>query len=154
MDSKNAISIMSAKKRDDRGLDRLIKIEDCHTGKIRKAIALLAEVPDEQKENLHNVARMRLARFVAKEFPRRRAKPSLYTLRHQMGSDLKSSGMPETKRSAIMGHRSTQSIQVYGNSKSGKQREILVSKSTTDKVTTVVNARKIPNKLNLQKMAR
>jgi hypothetical protein len=41
-------------------------------------------------------------------------------MRHQMGSDLKSSGLPPEEVAAVMGHQSTASASVYGFKVSGR----------------------------------
>lgn len=48
-------------------------------------------------------------------WPRRTALPTLYTFRHQMGSDLKASGMDRRQIAYIMGHQATGSVDVYGD---------------------------------------
>ncbi len=53
-------------------------------------------------------------------WPRRERLPTLYTLRHQMGAGLKSSGLPPEEVAAVMGHQSTASASVYGYKVSGR----------------------------------
>ena len=71
-------------------------------------------------------------------WPRRERLPTLYTLRHQMGAGLKSSGLPPEEVAAVMGHQSTASASVYGYKVSG--RGSVAVKSTG---ATVAKVRKV-----------
>ncbi|MCA1789343.1 MAG: hypothetical protein LC667_05640, partial [Thioalkalivibrio sp.] len=44
-----------------------------------------------------------------------RGRPSLYTFRHQLGAELKSMKLDRRAIAYIMGHQSTQSVEVYGD---------------------------------------
>ncbi|MDR0777336.1 MAG: hypothetical protein LBE81_11970 [Azonexus sp.] len=122
IDGNATYFIPSAKKRaDGRGLDRFVEITDQRAlAEVRRAFSIVQKVPATQRKNLHNVARKRIARTAAGLWPRRAVLPTLYTLRHQMGSDLKASGMSEVECAAIMGHQSTRSIGVYGWARAGR----------------------------------
>lgn len=63
---------------------------------------------------------------VAKEvFPRGRA-PSMYTLRHQFGANLKASGMSRVQIAYVMGHQATDSIGRYGDKRFGRAEAVKV----------------------------
>lgn len=109
------VRITSTKKRDDRGLDRELKIEN------RKLYIVL------QKNHLALCnadyvdpivyVQKRLDKITKKLWPKRKVRPTLYSWRHQMGGDLKASGKSRREIAAIMGHRSQQSVDVYGHPK-------------------------------------
>lgn len=61
----------------------------------------------------------RFGRLMEKTFPRRKHRPTLYSFRHQMCSDLKRSGMGRDSIAYCMGHLSTKSQEAYGNRKTG-----------------------------------
>lgn len=48
-------------------------------------------------------------------WPRRKVQPTLKSLRHQLGSNLKASGLAPETMAYIMGHQSTRSIERYGD---------------------------------------
>ena len=70
---------------------------------------------------------MRMAiRETAKEiFPRGRI-PSMYTLRHQFGSNLKASGLSRIEIAYVMGHQATDSIARYGDKRFGRAEAVQV----------------------------
>lgn len=53
-------------------------------------------------------------------WPTRKALPSLYSFRHQLGSNLKASGMDRVEIAYIMGHQATGSVDQYGDPRNGK----------------------------------
>jgi site-specific recombinase XerC len=61
----------------------------------------------------------RIHRAAKDLWPRRKVVPSLLTLRHQLGSDLKASSLDRREAAAIFGHRSQESLQSYGRRRSG-----------------------------------
>lgn len=61
-------------------------------------------------------------RALGKElWPQRQALPTLYSWRHQMGSNLKASGMDRRQVAYLMGHQATASVDVYGNKRSARR---------------------------------
>lgn len=58
-------------------------------------------------------------------WPQRKAWPSLYSWRHQLGSDLKASGLSRVEIAYVMGHQSTESVEQYGNRKTAKAGAVL-----------------------------
>jgi hypothetical protein len=102
-------------------LDRFLTVDDpIVLAETRKALGILAGFQPLERKTLHRVAQSRLNRTTAALWPRRERLPTLYTLRHQMGSDLKSSGLPPEEVAAVMGHQSTASASVYGFKVSGR----------------------------------
>ena len=81
-----------------------------------------------------NAAQRRLTEVTKKLWPRRTKRPTLKSLRHQLGSDLKASGLSDAERSAIMGHRSQNSISAYGFRNSGKTRSLKPTDKTVEQV--------------------
>ena len=59
-------------------------------------------------------------------WPRRKQHPTLKSFRHQLGSSLKASGQSDEALAYMMGHQSTDSINVYGNRRSGEGRAVHV----------------------------
>ena len=51
--------------------------------------------------------------------------PTLYSWRHQLGADLKASKLNRVLAAYIMGHQSTESVNAYGNSKTGNSARSL-----------------------------
>lgn len=121
-----SILIPSAKKTADgkRGLDRIIQIEDeslFHS--LQTSHGMLMDTP---YTNPVRYVQRRLDTLTQRLWPKRKVRPSLYSWRHQMGSDLKASNVDPSEIAVIMGHQSTESVQVYGNSrKSRSSRDYL-----------------------------
>lgn len=120
---KDQVFIPSAKKTVDgeRGVDRTIQLDEARCDVIETAVNHLIEMGPDAAGEMHQV-QSRLDRLTAKLWPRRKARPTMYTLRHQMGSDLKASGLSRLEIAYIMGHQSTESVEVYGDrrKKSGR----------------------------------
>lgn len=124
--------IPRAKQRGDRSLD--------------ESVVHLSLPPDKAREIAQAAATMRGAtmrpiqyaiRRAAKDlWPTRKTVPSLLTLRHQLGSNLKASGMDRREAAAIFGHKSQDSLHSYGRSRSGGGGvQISADQSTIDLVS-------------------
>ena len=98
----------------NRGLDRLLEVNERSYSTLKVSLAILKKAEPGRKGVIHQV-QCRLDRLVRELWPRRKARPSLYSFRHQLGSDLKSSGKERTEIAYIMGHASTESVEVYGD---------------------------------------
>ncbi|EKS4578805.1 site-specific integrase [Salmonella enterica] len=72
-----------------------------------------------------------LRKYLNKNF---KNSPSLYTYRHRVGSDLKTSGLDKTTIAQFLGHRTTKSQQSYGFSKSGNKRKLNANASEEVKI--------------------
>ncbi|RLA43949.1 MAG: hypothetical protein DRR42_21065 [Gammaproteobacteria bacterium] len=129
--SNQDILIVSAKKRtnDDRGLDRLLKLDQMQTKMVLNALNKL-DLETQQirnkgmKSSLPHLLERRLSTLTHRIWPRRKCRPTFYSFRHQLASDLKRSGYSRELIAYIMGHRSTISATVYGSWQSGSTRGI------------------------------
>src|SRR5690606_9146038 len=61
-----------------------------------------------------------------KRFSRGVSPPSMYTLRHQFGANLKASGMSRVEMAYVMGHQATDSIGRYGDKRYGRAEALKV----------------------------
>lgn len=114
------ILIPSAKKTEkgNRGLDRIIYIEETRLfNNLKTSHEIFTTAP--YTDPTRYVQR-RLETLTKRLWPKRKVWPSLYSWRHQMGSDLKASDMDSAEIAAIMGHRSTESVDVYGSRRSAR----------------------------------
>lgn len=118
----NIVSIISVKKIDHvRGCDRQLKLSN----RAFKTLALLLPYLEHDKPSkTSDISRIqrRLERHVKKLWPQRKRQLSLYSYRHQMGSNLKKSLFKASEIAEIMGHRNIESIDVYGDSRLSDQR--------------------------------
>lgn len=117
--SDNEFFITGAKKSEDgdRGLDRTVRvINEQDAKRLSKAIKFLAGEPH-MKQVQDNIATATKA--ILPMHSQRHKRPSLYSFRHQHGSNLKASGMSRIETAYLMGHQSTNSINVYGSRRSG-----------------------------------
>lgn len=96
-----------------RGADRSMILEPDSADAVAGAVELLAEA---------NIGAMqdRLRAVGKRLWPRRKAVPTLYSWRHQLGAELKASGMDRTRVAYLMGHQATQSVDRYGNRRTAK----------------------------------
>lgn len=106
-------TIHGAKKTGNRGADRTLVAEEGIREPLTKAVAVLKGV------NIGAV-QDRLERLSKRLWPRRKARPTLYSFRHQMGSNLKASGMDRAAIAYTMGHQATESVERYGDRRSAK----------------------------------
>jgi len=125
------VRVTGAKKRSagDRGLDRLINLPVKHREKINYALNIFNKEAEKlARQNIcssiPHILERRLSTITKKIWPRKRHRPTLYSLRHQFGSDLKSSTLSREEISYLMGHLATKSADVYGDPRSGKARSI------------------------------
>lgn len=73
----------------------------------------------------------------AKEVFSRRKPPSMYTLRHQFGANLKVSGMSRVEMAYVMGHQATDSIGRYGDKRFGRAEAVKVRPAPDADLTLV-----------------
>lgn len=116
------VHVTGAKQSDDgvRGADRVLSLPD-EPGmrqNIAVAVRVIQRAEREKPGAMHRI-QSRLYRLSRKLWPRRQARPSLYTFRHQMGGNLKGIGLDRRAVAYIMGHQSTQSVEVYGDRRKG-----------------------------------
>jgi integrase len=120
----NHIQIIGGKKNDkrDRGADRVLVVDRANQlRRIDWAVKHMATCPRSDA-----AIRDRLRLECRTLWPRRKRHPTLYSFRHQLGSSLKASGESAETLAYIMGHQSTESIEAYGDRRSGEGRKIHV----------------------------
>jgi hypothetical protein len=93
-----------------RGADRALVL-------IPDALKVVASAIAELHEHEIGPIQDRLRAAAKRVWPQRRALPTLCSFRHQMGSNLKASGMSRCSVAYVMGHQSTASVDQYGNRK-------------------------------------
>lgn len=99
-----------------RGADREISLEPDLMVRMPSLIAGLRAAGDTSITPIQHRLRYACKRL----WPRRRKWPSLYTWRHQMGSNLRASGYDRIEIAYIMGHQSTKSVDQYGDKRTAK----------------------------------
>lgn len=127
--------IKSVKKdeKNTRGLDRDISFDENDiTGitELNGSILTLqynAEKSGITVDELVSRVQRRFDKLSVKAFPRRKLKICLYTLRHQFGSNLKASSKSRKEVAYLMGHRSTKSIDRYGDVRKGSKSAVVIS---------------------------
>lgn len=118
------IKIVGAKKIDGvRGCDRTVKLS-LQNYKILEL--LLEHIQHDTNGKTSDISRIqrRLQRHVKKLWPGRRNHISLYSYRHQFGSNLKSTDIDREDMAAMMGHLSTNSIDVYGDRRTSQSQVV------------------------------
>ncbi|WOD10094.1 site-specific integrase [Pseudomonas sp. NyZ704] len=131
----NTLFIRGAKKTSGgRGADRLLSITDETTKNIiTNSIEILRSHPDITIDAI----RHRIRTEGLKLWPRRKVVPSMYSMRHQVGSNLKASALDSKTIAYIMGHQSTNSIMRYGDKRQGNARGINVEPAKEADLSTV-----------------
>lgn len=146
------VLIESVKKdeADTRGLDRKIRVGDAVamdvlTSSIENFRAE-AQAKNQSEEKLVKLVQDRFKYAAKRAYPRRKG-ICLYTLRHQRGAELKSSGMDRREVAYLMGHRVTSSVDVYGSSasKSSKGGGVALSVANREDLSVVRENHKNPN---------
>ena len=110
------VSIEGAKKSHEgqRGADRVVTLDDSEAlEQVRQAVAILDGVED------IGPIQDRVSAAGRRLWPQRKSVPSLYSWRHQTGSNLKASGLDRRMIAYLMGHQSTESVEVYGRRNRG-----------------------------------
>lgn len=105
-----------------RGADRILNIED---EDVLATVGFCADLMRTSPRSASTI-RDRVRQEAKLLWPRRKNLPTLYSLRHQFGANLKAAGLDDRMRSYLMGHQSTQSIQVYGDKRVGDASSIKV----------------------------
>jgi integrase len=127
--SDTEIFIPGAKVNEEgnRGLDRHLKLDSGEVEAIRRAQQWISEADRQttkkglKSDAMHRI-QSRLSTLVKSTFPKRKSQITLYSFRHQLGANLKASGMDRVSIAYTMGHQSTSSVDVYGDKRkvSGK----------------------------------
>jgi len=112
--SSDTFLILGSKKsvNGDRGLDRHVRVDKglCH-----HIIRALAGI---QKDRINRVQE-RFNYLMKQIFKGKKITPTLYALRHQFCSELKSSKLSTTEVAYLMGHQSTRTMENYGYANAG-----------------------------------
>jgi hypothetical protein len=103
-----------------RGADRTLEAEEVVCRSIRNALVAFHS----QAKSIDAV-RVAIGGVVQEIFPAKK-RPSMYTLRHQFGANLKASGFSRVEMAYIMGHQATDSINRYGDKRFGRAEAIKV----------------------------
>ncbi|HBO8619093.1 TPA: site-specific integrase [Pseudomonas aeruginosa] len=103
-----------------RGADRELEASQDFCNLVRNAL----EAFHKEDRSLDSI-RMAIHEVAKKVFPRGRT-PSMYTLRHQFGANLKASGMSRVQMAYVMGHQATDSIGRYGDKRFGRAEAVQV----------------------------
>lgn len=127
------IFIPGAKKGSDgqRGLDRELSVSAETWKNVREAVEVLRAADPKRSGAIHRV-QSRLRTLTKRLWPRRSAHPTLYTFRYAMGSELKASGLSRREVAYIMGHQSEQSVDRYGDRRSGSGRTPITAAPDAD----------------------
>lgn len=106
-------TVHGVKKTGNRGADRTLVADESVRASLSKSIEVLRGA---------NVGAIqdRLGRLTERLWPRRKARPTLKSFRHQMGANLKASGLDREGIAYTMGHQSTESVERYGDPRAAK----------------------------------
>jgi integrase len=149
----NRVAIQGAKKREDglRGLDRTIILSSNDYNTVSRHNTSFYDEANKQRRDPKRVMQRiqhRLTNATKSLWPKRQHQITLYSYRHQMGSDLKASGRSRQEIAAIMGHQSVDSVDVYGNKRrSSRNPDITATPASIASVrkTTLKNNNLIQN---------
>lgn len=109
-----------------RGADRILQVEDDNTLLIVTNCLWILHSSTRSMDAMRN----RIRKEAGKLWPRRKVLPSLYSMRHQVGANLKASNLSVREIAYIMGHQSTNSVSCYGNKRQGDPTAIRVRPAT------------------------
>ncbi len=114
------VHIQGAKKSHSgqRGLDRTLILPEDELKLLMDAVEAI------QGANIGAI-QDRIAAAGRRLWPQRKAWLSLYSWRHQLGSDLKASGLSRVEIAYVLGHQSTESVEQYGNRKTARAGAVL-----------------------------
>lgn len=133
-------TIIGGKKNDDleRGADRTLVIEHPEMlNAITEAARWMSNCP-----RTNTAIRDRLRKECRTLWPRRKQHATLKSFRHQLGSNLKASGESDESLAYIMGHQSTDSINVYGDRRWGAGRKIYIKPAADTDLSKVRKPKK------------
>lgn len=140
--SDRCIFITGSKKTEDgqRGLDRTLQLDEDTYKHFVRAFSLMNQDHSNTtsaKTLIIKRLQRRLQTATKSLWPRRKNHITFYSYRHQLGSDLKSSGLPLQMIAAIMGHQSTESVEKYGDKRTGASRTFpSATQATVNRVRT------------------
>ncbi|CAM3467057.1 site-specific integrase [Parendozoicomonas haliclonae] len=118
---KHRFTISGAKKSEklQRGLDRTIALDNGEDTFKNFCDFVLSQMEISARDDKEiRAIQRRIYRASRAIFPRRKTHYSLYSWRHQFGSNLRASGLSAVEVAYIMGHQSTASVRQYGHRRS------------------------------------
>lgn len=127
------ISILGAKHSHGglRGADRMLEADEDFCQLVCNALEAF-------RSDARSLDSIRMAiHEAAKEVFSRGKPPSMYTLRHQFGANLKASGMSRAQMAYVMGHQATDSIGRYGDKRFGRAEAVKVRPATDADLTQI-----------------
>jgi integrase len=107
-----------------RGADRALEVDEDICNAARNALVAF----NGQSRSLDAI-RMAIHDVACDLFKGRKV-PSMYTLRHQFGANLKASGLSRIEMAYVMGHQATDSIGRYGDKRLGRAGAVKVRPAT------------------------
>lgn len=109
------VVIQGAKKTADgmRGADRVLIVSE-------KEAQMIAACVDHVANANMGAIQDRIGAAGKRLWPQRSAVPSLYSWRHQLGSELKAAGLARKEVAYLMGHQATASVDRYGNRRTAR----------------------------------
>jgi integrase len=128
--------LITGAKKDEfglRGLDRELEVDSQEVADLlENAIKYLKDAKMSQIQD-------RFKYLMKKTFPRKRKLPTLYTLRHQLASNLKSSGKyAYIEMAYILGHQSTRTLENYGYANAGRGSVGVKPVITTEEIELMI----------------
>jgi len=131
--SDNTFQILGSKKSKSgsRGLDRDVRVHDDLCTHIIWAIK-------EIKKDTISRVQDRFNYLMKQVFKRKKLKPTIYTLRHQFCSELKSSKTCVLETAYLMGHQSTRTMENYGYANAGSGNIRIRANCSIATIKTVV----------------
>jgi hypothetical protein len=127
------VTISGAKGRADRGIStRVLQVDPRVAAVLIKARGMIEAKAEGDVAAEVGRVQDRVPRAARKLWPRRKALPSLYSFRHQLGSELKASGLDRVQIAYVMGHRSTESVEVYGDRRRSSSGRMPVPAASAD----------------------
>lgn len=121
------VHIEGAKKSHEglRGLDRTIQLDPGSAQVVADAMQFLRGAAMKPIQD-------RIDKAARAVWPRRKHRLSLYSWRHQLGSNLKASGMDPRQVAYLMGHQSTRSVDQYGDKRTPRAAALPVVPAGAD----------------------
>jgi integrase len=116
------VVIQGAKKSHEgsRGADRVVEVAPLVLGILTQCVEALRS----SHRGMTGV-QDRLRRICKHLWPQRKALPTLYSYRHQIGSDLRAQGIDRVTIAYLMGHQATKSVEQYGDKRSGRGKPLI-----------------------------
>ncbi|MEH6800686.1 MAG: site-specific integrase [Halopseudomonas sabulinigri] len=137
------VFIAGAKKsKEVRGADRVLYISN--ESDISSIVGCL-RIIKKSKRSIDAI-RHRLRIEVLNLWPRRKVVPSMYSMRHQVGANLKASKFSEKEIAYMMGHQSTNSARRYGDKRQGDAKAMSIQPAKDADLSQIRDKAKLKNK--------